>query len=259
MADLPKDFPPLDRDRLPRHVAIIMDGNGRWARQRGLPRIRGHMAGVESVRTIVRLARKLGISYLTLFAFSEENWQRPRGEIRALMTLLRRYLARELPDMLENEIALRIIGDFPRLPKAVQEDLRRSITATANGTKMVLTVALSYGARSEIVHAVKTLARDLLAGRIKPEEIDAARFTGYLCTAGMPDPDLLIRTSGEHRLSNFLLWQSAYTELYFTDTHWPDFREEEFLQALAAYQQRERRYGLTQDQIAALDELNSRH
>jgi len=236
-----------------------MDGNGRWARQRGLPRIRGHMAGVESVRTTVRLARKLGIAYLTLFAFSEENWQRPRGEIRALMSLLRRYLARELPDMLKNEIALRIVGDFQRLPKAVQEDLRRAISATANGTKMVLTVALSYGARSEIVHAAKNLARDLLAGRIKPEEIDPSSFAGYLCTAGMPDPDLLIRTSGEHRLSNFLLWQSAYTELYFTDTLWPDFREEEFLQALAAYQQRERRYGLTPDQIAALDELNSRH
>ena len=259
MADLPKDFPSLDQGRLPRHVAIIMDGNGRWARQRGLPRIRGHMAGVESVRTTVRLARKLGLSYLTLFAFSEENWQRPRGEIRALMSLLRRYLAQELPDMLENEIALRILGDFPRLPKAVKEDLRRAITATANGTKMVLTVALSYGARSEIVHAVKTLARDLLASRVKIEDLDAPRFAGYLCTAGMPDPDLLIRTSGEHRLSNFLLWQSAYTELYFTDTHWPDFREEEFLQALAAYQQRERRYGLTQDQIEALDELNSRH
>ena len=175
------------------------------------------------------------------------------------MALLRRYLARELPDMLKNEIALRIIGDFPRLPSAVQEELRRAITATAGGSKMVLTVALSYGGRSEIVHAVQTLARDLLAGRLKPEEIDASRFSGYLCTAGMPDPDLLIRTSGEHRLSNFLLWQSAYTELYFTDTHWPDFREEEFLKALSAYQQRERRYGLTQDQIAALDELNSRH
>jgi undecaprenyl diphosphate synthase len=250
---------PLDQNRLPRHVAIIMDGNGRWAQRRGLPRIRGHVAGVESVRVVVRLARKLGLSYLTLFAFSEENWQRPAVEIRALMALLRRYLAQEMPEMLKNHIALRVIGDIERLPAAVQEDLRQAMAATAKDSRMVLNVALSYGGRSEIVHAVQSLARDLLAGRVQPQEIDASRFSGYLYTTGMPDPDLLIRTSGEHRLSNFLLWQSAYTELYFTDTLWPDFREEEFVKALADYQQRERRYGLTRDQIEALNASNSQH
>jgi undecaprenyl diphosphate synthase len=237
-----------------------MDGNGRWAQQRGLLRIKGHVAGVESVRAVVRLARKLGISYLTLFAFSEENWQRPAMEIRALMALLRRYLHRELSEMQENQIALRAIGNLKQLPAAVQRDLAETIAATAGGeTQMVLTLALSYGGRSEIVQAVQALARDILAGRLKPEEIDAALFTRYLYTADMPDPDLVIRTSGEYRLSNFLLWQSAYTELYVTDTLWPDFREDDFHQALEAYRRRDRRFGLTQEQITALEASNSRH
>ena len=260
MKDLPETAHPLNNNRLPRHVAIIMDGNGRWAQQRGLLRIKGHVAGVESVRTIVRLARKLGISYLTLFAFSEENWQRPNMEIRALMALLRRYLHRELPEMQENQIALRAIGNLKQLPEAVQRDLAQTIAATAKGeTQMVLTLALSYGGRSEIVQAVQALARDILAGRLKPEEIDAALFTRYLYTADMPDPDLVIRTSGEYRLSNFLLWQSAYTELYVTDTLWPDFREDDFHQALEAYRRRDRRFGLTQEHITALEASNSRH
>jgi len=236
-----------------------MDGNGRWAQRRGLPRIRGHAAGVESVRAVVRLARKLGISYLTLFAFSEENWQRPRLEVRTLMALLRRYLLREIPEMQENQIALKAIGDLKRLPPAVQQDLAHTMAATAGGDRMVLTLALSYSSRSEIVHAAQTLAQDLLAGLIKPEQIDAALFCRYLYTADLPDPDLLIRTSGEYRLSNFLLWQSAYTELYVTDTLWPDFKEEEFLKALSEYQQRERRYGLTPDQIEALNNSASQH
>jgi undecaprenyl diphosphate synthase len=237
-----------------------MDGNGRWAQQRGLVRIKGHVAGVESVRAVVRLARKLGISYLTLFAFSEENWQRPSMEIRALMALLRRYLHRELPEMQENQIALRAIGNLNQLPPAVQRDLAAAIAATAGGeAQMVLTLALSYGGRSEIVQAVQTLARDILAGRLKPGEIDAALLARYLYTADMPDPDLMIRTSGEYRLSNFLLWQSAYTELYVTDTLWPDFREDDFHQALEAYRRRDRRFGLTQEQIAALEASNSRH
>jgi undecaprenyl diphosphate synthase len=243
----------LDPQRLPRHVAIIMDGNGRWAQSRGLRRIRGHVSGAESARVVVRQARQLGISYLTLFAFSEENWQRPPMEIRALMGLLRRYLHQELAEMQENQISLRAIGDLERLPRSVQQDLAQTMAATATGAQMVLTLALSYGGRTEIVQAARHLAQDLLSGRIRSEEIDSALFSRYLYTAAMPDPDLLIRTSGEYRMSNFLLWQSAYTELYITDTLWPDFREEEFLKALVAYQQRERRYGLTPEQIAALE------
>ncbi len=250
---------PLDRKRLPRHVAIIMDGNGRWAQRRGLARVRGHAAGVEAVRTTVRLARKLGLSYLTLYAFSEENWQRPAREIRVLMALLLRYLHQELPEMLANQIAFRTIGDLARLPRDIQAEIARVAAATAPKARMVLTLALSYGGRSEILQALQTLARDLLAGRLKPTDIDGTLFSRYLYTADLPDPDLLIRTSGEYRLSNFLLWQSAYTELYFTDTLWPDFREEDLLKALAAYQQRERRYGLTQEQIASRLAQNSRH
>jgi undecaprenyl diphosphate synthase len=257
---MPESFVPLDRSNLPRHVAIIMDGNGRWAQRRGLRRVRGHLAGVESVRVITRLARKLGISYLTLFAFSEENWQRPNIEIRVLMALLRRYLHRELPEMQENQIALKAIGDLSRLPREVQQDLSQTIATTAQpGTQMVLSLALSYGGRKEIVQAAQALAREVQAGRLRPEDIDAALFSRYLYTAAMPDPDLLIRTSGESRLSNFLLWQSAYTELYLTETLWPDFREEDFIKALAAYQQRERRYGLTQEQIEEQTASNSRH
>lgn len=250
---------PPDRNQLPRHVAIIMDGNGRWARSKGLPRYRGHVVGVESVRVISRLARRLGISYLTLFALSEENWQRPRLEIRVLMSILRRYLARELAEMQDNQIALNAIGNLQQLPEAVQRELAQTIAATAQGARMVLTLALSYGGRSEIVQAVQSLAREVQAGRLKPEEIDAALFARCLYTANLPDPDLLIRTSGEYRLSNFLLWQSAYTELYITDTLWPDFREDDFHQALEAYRQRDRRFGLTQEQIEAQTAANPRH
>jgi undecaprenyl diphosphate synthase len=232
-------------------VAIIMDGNGRWAQRRGLLRIKGHIVGVESVRVITRLARKLGISYLTLFAFSEENWQRPALEIRVLMAILRRYLQRELSEMQDNQIALKAIGNLQQLPEAVQRELAATAAATAPGAQMVLTLALSYGGRSEIVQAAQALAREVLAGRLKPDQIDAALFARYLYTTDLPDPDLLIRTSGECRLSNFLLWQSAYTELYITDTLWPDFREDAFHQALEAYRQRDRRFGLTQEQIEA--------
>ncbi len=248
----------LDLGRLPRHVAVIMDGNGRWAQRQGLSRIRGHVVGMESVRAIVRQTRKLDIPYLTLFAFSDENWQRPALEVRALMAILRRYLERELGEMQENQIALRAIGDLKRLPPVVQQELARAIAATSNAARMALTLALSYGGRTEIVQAAEALAREVLAGRLNPEDIDAAMFSRYLYTAQMPDPDLIIRTSGEYRLSNFLLWQSAYTEIYVTDTLWPDFREEAYLKALAAYQQRERRYGLTREQLAALDALESR-
>jgi undecaprenyl diphosphate synthase len=250
---------PLDPGKLPRHVAIIMDGNGRWAQRRGLHRVRGHVVGAESVRVVTRQARRLGISYLTLFAFSEENWQRPAMEIRVLMALLRRYLHRELSEMRDNQIALKAIGNLEQLPEAVKQDLEQTIAATADGARMVLTLALSYGGRSEIIQAVQSLARKVAAGRLKPEDIDAGLFSRYLYTADLPDPDLLIRTSGEYRLSNFLLWQSAYTELYVTDTLWPDFREDDFMKALEAYQQRERRFGLTQEQIEAINATEPRH
>jgi len=239
----------LDPARLPRHVAIIMDGNGRWAKQRGYPRVRGHAAGAEAARAIIRQARRLGIPYLTLYAFSEENWQRPPMEVRTLMALLRRYLRQELREMQENGIVFNAIGNLARLPQEVQRELARTMAATRGGTGMVLTLALSYGGRSEIVAAVRALAAEVQAGRLTPEEIDASRLAGALFTADLPDPDLLIRTSGEYRLSNFLLWQSAYAELYFTDTLWPDFREEEFLLALWDYQRRDRRFGLTQEQV----------
>jgi undecaprenyl diphosphate synthase len=235
-----------------------MDGNGRWAQRRGLRRVRGHAAGAESVRLVVRQARKVGVKYLTLYAFSEENWQRPGTEIRALMALLSRYLHRELQEMQDNQIAFRAIGNLSRLPQKVQRELAQTAAATAQGAQMVLTLALSYGARNEIVEAVKNLAREVQAGRLSPEDIDQDFFSRHLFTTDMPDPDLLIRTSGEFRLSNFLLWQSAYTELYFTDTLWPDFREEEFMKALWDYQQRDRRFGLTQEQIKRVTGSNAR-
>jgi undecaprenyl diphosphate synthase len=259
MTALTKHSMPLDSQKIPRHVAIIMDGNGRWAQRRGWYRVRGHVAGMESVRVVTRLARRLGISHLTLFAFSEENWQRPAMEIRVLMALMRNYLRRELREMLDNQIALKAIGNLSQLPERVRRELEETIAATATGARMDLTLALSYGGRSEIVHAVQTLARDVAAGRLRPEDIDASLFSRYLYTAGMPDPDLIIRTSGEYRLSNFLLWQSAYTELYVTETLWPDFREDEFRKALEAYQHRDRRYGLTQEQIEAQTASESRH
>jgi undecaprenyl diphosphate synthase len=257
--DLPQAAANLDLSRLPRHVAIIMDGNGRWAKGRGLRRVRGHAAGAEAVRVVVRLARRLGLEYLTLYAFSEENWQRPSLEIRALMNLLLRYLRQELPELQENNIALQAIGDLQRLPENVQRELARTAEATREGARMTLTLALSYGGRNEIVRAAQTLAQDLLAGRLRLEDINPASFASRLYTADIPDPDLLIRTSGEYRLSNFLLWQTAYTELYFTDTLWPDFREDKFIKALLEYQQRDRRFGRTQEQVEALVANPTRH
>ena len=251
-SNLPQAAAGLDLSRLPRHVAVIMDGNGRWAKRRGLRRVRGHAAGAESVRVVVRLARRLGLKYLTLYAFSEENWQRPGLEIRALMSLLSRYLRQELPELHQNNIVLRAIGDLRRLPESIQRELARVEELTREGARMTLSLALSYGGRSEIVRAAQSLAQDLAAGRLQPQDITPESFASRLYTAGMPDPDLLIRTSGEYRLSNFLLWQTAYTELYFTETLWPDFREEEFVKALLEYQRRDRRFGLTQEQVEAL-------
>jgi undecaprenyl diphosphate synthase len=242
------DTPVLDLERLPRHVAVIMDGNGRWARRRGLSRIEGHKRGKDSVRAVVETSRRLGIPYLSLFAFSTENWRRPRREVSALMNLLRRYLRTELNRMMKNEVRVVAIGDLDRLPDLVRRDLEGSIEETRNNSRLTVGLCVSYGGREDLVQAMRGLAGEVQAGRLKPQEIDQAAIERRLGTAGMPDPDLLIRTSGEMRVSNFFLWQLAYTEIYVTETLWPDFREEEFLGALADYQQRERRFGRTSEQ-----------
>ncbi|MFA7423838.1 MAG: isoprenyl transferase [Desulfosarcinaceae bacterium] len=233
----------LDPLRIPRHVAVIMDGNGRWARRRLLNRVRGHEAGAETVRHIVRASREVGIGYLTLYAFSTENWQRPTAEVSALMALLERFLKGEEAQLMENNIRLRAVGQIHRLPAGVQSVLERVTAATGANDGMTLILALSYGGRDELVAMAKNLAREAVAGRIAPEAIDADAVAAHLGTAGIPDPDLLIRTSGEMRISNFLLWQIAYAEIFFTDTLWPDFSREEFLSILGAYQRRERRFG----------------
>lgn len=233
----------LDPAKLPRHVAIIMDGNGRWAKKRILNRIKGHERGVEVVRTIVRACREIGISILTLYAFSTENWQRPKTEIFALMTLLKKFLASEKKDMMDNDIRLNTIGDTDRLPEDVREALRRTMAVTENNNGMLLNLALSYGGRSEIVRMVKEIARKSRDGEIDPASITTDVVSEHLYTRGMPDPDLLIRTSGEMRVSNFLLWQIAYTELYVTDTLWPDFNRDELVHIFTDYQRRERRFG----------------
>lgn len=235
---------------LPRHVAIIMDGNGRWAKKKAMNRIRGHEEGAESVREIVRTSRELGISYLTLYAFSEENWKRPAYEIQALMRLLTRFLKSELAEMLENGIQLRAIGRTEKLPEDVHTVLLDTIQKTAHNKGMVLTLALSYGGRQEILDGVGAIARRIQKGELTAEDIGEGLFSKHLYTADMPDPDLLIRTSGEFRISNFLLWQIAYAEIYITPALWPDFRKDEYMNALKNYQQRERRFGATGEQIA---------
>jgi undecaprenyl diphosphate synthase len=241
---------PFPAERLPRHVAVIMDGNGRWAKRRGWRRVRGHEEGAESVRVVVRTCRRLGIPYLTLYAFSEENWARPQAEIAALMKLLERFLRRERDEMLERGIRLNAIGSIERLPASTLALLRQVMADTAAGEHMTLTLALSYGGRQEIARAARRLCQEVAAGALRPEEVDERAVAERLDTAGLPDPDLLIRTSGELRISNFLPWQLAYAEFYFTDTLWPDFREAELIQALASYAARERRFGKTSEQIA---------
>lgn len=243
------DIPSLRHDSLPRHIAIIMDGNGRWAKKRSLNRIRGHREGSESVRDIVRVCREIGIEVLTLYAFSSENWQRPRQEISALMSLLKDFLRSELAEMMENGIRLNAIGQIERLPGDVVEVLHDVIDMTRENRKMILNLALSYGGRDEIVAATRKIATEVQTGRLQPEGITKEVFSNYLYTQGMPEPDLLIRTSGEMRISNFLLWQIAYTEIYVSDTLWPDFRRDELVQILHDYQKRERRFGMTGSQI----------
>jgi undecaprenyl diphosphate synthase len=240
----------LDPQKLPKHIAIIMDGNGRWATQRSLKRVEGHKAGAESVRTVVRACREIGIKILTLFAFSSENWCRPANEVRSLMNLLVQYLYREFRSIGENGIRIRTIGRTTDLPRRVQNALDHVINGTAQNDSMIMNVALSYGGRDEIVRAAQRLVKDAQAGRIRPDQIDEKLFAGYLDTGELADPDLLIRTGAEFRISNFLLWQSAYTELYFTEVLWPDFRKQELLSAILDYQGRERRFGMTSEQVS---------
>ena len=234
---------------IPTHIAIIMDGNGRWAKRRGLPRVAGHREGVKSVRDVVEACAQLGVKYLTLFAFSTENWRRPKEEIDTLMKLLIKTLRSETEKLHKNDIKLMAIGDIDSLPKEVRQELKEAMEKTRNNKRMVLNLALSYSGRWEIIEAVKEIARDVKKGKVKIEEIDDKLFSNYLKTAGIPDPDLLIRTSGELRISNFLLWQIAYTELYITDCLWPDFRRKHLYEAIRDYQRRERRFGMTSEQI----------
>jgi undecaprenyl diphosphate synthase len=224
---------------VPRHVAIIMDGNGRWAAQRHLPRVEGHRAGIDSVRDVVETSARLGIGVLTLYAFSMENWKRPRTEVNTLMTLLKRYLRLELSTLLKNNIRFRVIGRAHELPSDVRSELESAMGQTDGNSGMLFNIALNYGGRAEIVDA----ARQALSAGIDPAELDESRFASYLYTSGQPDPDLLIRTSGEMRVSNFLLWQIAYSEIWVTGTLWPDFRRRHLLEAVVAYQKRDRRYG----------------
>jgi len=245
---------PLDRDKLPTHLAIIMDGNGRWAQQRMLKRIVGHQRGAETVKMVVEQASLLGIRYLTLFAFSSENWSRPPIEVRALMTLLKKYIRRETARMMRKNIRYNVIGNRGDLPDDVNQALEDAIIETAGNTGMVLTLALSYGGRQEISSAAARIAHDVVAGKLKAGDVNVDVFEEYLDTGGLPDPDFLIRTSGEMRISNFLLWQLAYTELYFTETNWPDFTINELHKALADFQARERRFGKTSDQLGKRNE-----
>jgi len=233
----------IDPANLPRHIAIIMDGNGRWAKKRILNRIEGHKKGVDVVRFIVRTCREIGISILTLYAFSTENWQRPKTEVTALMTLLKNFLESEQKDMLDNNIRLNAIGQIERLPENVQQVLHKTMTLTKKNNGLMLNLALSYGGRDEIVRMVREIATKTKEGKIDPDLITPGLISDFLYTKGMPDPDLLIRTSGEMRISNFLLWQIAYTEIFVTETLWPDFSKQEFLQILKHYQRRERRFG----------------
>ena len=236
-----KSLPKLEP--LPRHVAIIMDGNGRWAKQRGLPRLEGHRRGAESVRTVTTAAREIGIEYLTLYAFSTENWNRPKTEVGALMRLLNHYLEREVETMNKNNIRLEVIGRIQDLPESVLSQLEASMTATAHNTGMHLILALSYSGRAEITDAVRVIAEKARADEIAPKDIDEKTVADHLYTRDFPDPDLLIRTSGEMRVSNFLLWQLSYTEFVVTETLWPDFRRDELFAALQVYSKRQRRFG----------------
>ena len=240
LQELPSD---LDQDRLPRHVAVIMDGNGRWAKRRGLPRIMGHRQGVDALKDLLRCCNDWGIQALTAYAFSTENWGRPHEEVTFLMTLFERVLMRELQEMMKENVRIQFVGNLEDLPASLQAQIERSMNETKNNRGIQFTVATNYGGRQEILQACRAIASKVQQGHLQPDEIDEELFSRHLYTANVCDPDLLIRTSGEMRLSNFLLWQMAYGELYITDALWPDFDRAEFHQALSAYQQRERRFG----------------
>lgn len=233
----------IDKERLPRHIAIIMDGNGRWAQKRGLPRTMGHKAGVEAIREIVKACSNLGVEVLTVYAFSTENWRRPKEEVGVLMSLLTDYLRRELQELHENKVKIRMIGNMSELPLEAQHELKSAIKRTQNNPGLTLNLALNYGGRAEITHAVRQLSEEVVQGKLKPEDITEETIDRALFTSGLPDPDLLIRTSGEMRLSNFLLWQLAYTEIVVTECLWPDFNTEALYEAIKAFQKRERRFG----------------
>lgn len=237
----------INKNKLPKHVAIIMDGNGRWAKQKGKPRIIGHQNGAKSVRAVIEAATELGIQYLTLYAFSTENWNRPKMEVDALMELLVSSIDKELNNLVENDIKLNIIGNTSQLPSSVQKKLQFALTSTAHCSRMTLTIALSYSGRWDIVEAVKRLINDGIPGDL--DAINEKTFAQYLSTASLPYPELLIRTSGEYRLSNYLLWELAYSELYFTKTLWPDFGKDDFHEAILDFQSRERRFGKTSEQL----------
>jgi undecaprenyl diphosphate synthase len=251
-APIPDDLRSLiDMGRVPSHVAIIMDGNGRWAKQHGEHRVVGHSHGVRSVREALTGATELGVKYLTLYAFSTENWNRPRAEVDALMDLLVRTVVNELDELQANGVRLNAIGDLESLPESCRAILHDGIERTATNDRVTLTLALSYSSRWEIVHMVRAIAGEVNAGRLRASAIDEQEVERHLCTAGMPDPELLIRTSGEQRISNFLLWQIAYAELWFTPVLWPDFRKEHFYQAVLDFQNRERRFGLISEQVTS--------
>ena len=239
----------IDRERLPQHIAIIMDGNGRWAKERGKQRLFGHQSAIQSVREVSEASAEIGVKYLTLYAFSTENWNRPLAEVSGLMSLLAQTIRNEVSTMNKNSIKLNAIGDLKSLPKANYEQLMQAIADTSHNTRMTLTLALSYSGRWDLVQASRRMAEDVAQGKLQPGAVNDALISSYLSTSGMPDPELLIRTSGEERISNFLLWQLAYSELYFTPKYWPDFRKADLYEAILNYQHRERRFGKTSEQV----------
>lgn len=233
----------IDKDNLPRHIAIIMDGNGRWAVSKNLPRISGHKAGVEAVREVIRYSSDIGIQHLTLYAFSTENWNRPASEVNGLMDLLVLYLKKEIGELNRNNVKINVIGDISKLPQKAVLEIEKALTLTANNTGLTVNIALNYGSRSEIINAAKGICQSVKSNSIDIEDIDEELFSQYLYTKNVPDPDMLIRTSGEQRISNFLLWQIAYSELWFTEVYWPDFKSEHLKEAIINFQNRQRRFG----------------